>query len=355
MRILFVTGVFENDATGAARFAKLVYQKGGPSFTILSEDTNGGDRIIKMEDRPTILQSKLWQYFRIAHYRRILYKYYDEFDVFLFNNSLLAYGFESSKPCYSFVHDEKLMKVKPTLRFDFFRKHIFKRLEKRVIESGIKVISNSKYITKRILDNYKIDSTKISLLYQGINLADKQKAYNNERTDEKVKILFIKNDYLIGGLLELFEALKLLNQYTFEITIIGPANLNLKSLKYNGNLSVTNKGILSNEHVVTCMYNHDLLCIPARFEPLGVAVMEGLAVGIPTITTGVGGLPEVTQNGQHVWQCEPNNPESIKTQIIACLSNKELRESKSKSGREYIHQKFDIAQVIKNLDKILRD
>jgi len=135
MKILFVTGVFENDATGAARFAKLVYDLGGSSFSIMSEDTLGGDRIIKIAGQPKFYQRKLWQYFRIKLFREQLDRLHDHFDVFVFNNPILAYGFKTSKPCFVFVHDEKLMKVARTFRFDFIRRHLLRRLEKKVLES----------------------------------------------------------------------------------------------------------------------------------------------------------------------------------------------------------------------------
>lgn len=353
MKILFITGVFENDATGAARFAKLIHGSGGEQFTIMSEDTLGGERIIKIDAKPIFYQTKLWQYFRISHFRNELEKYEDEFDVFVFNNPILAYKFDTQKPCFVFVHDEKLIKVRRTFRFDYLRKHILRRIEKRVLESGVNIISNSQHITKRLIENYNVSPKKISLLYQGIDLSNKLRIYKKEMSREVIEILFVKNDYLIGGLPELIEALEILKDYQFKLSIVGTTRLQESDLNKAENCEIDVKGIMNNNEVIELMYNHDILCIPARFEPLGVAVMEGLAVGIPTITTGVGGLPEVTNNGTYIWECQPNNPQSLSEQIKACISSPELRTEKSRNGKKYVHDRFDFNEVVSRFTEIL--
>ena len=353
MKLLFVTGVFENDATGAARFAKLIYDNGGDDYTIMSEDTQGGDRIIKIKCKPAFYQTKLWQYFRISQFRKQLERHRDAFDVFIFNNPILAYGFKTTKPCFVFVHDEKLIKVKRTFRFDFIRKLILRRLEKKVLESGVHIISNSHHISKRILESYAVDKEKISLLYQGIDLSNKQESHSKELSMDIIKILFVKNDYRIGGLLELNQALLKLKNLRFKLTIIGTSTLTQHELQKADNIDLDILGIKNNHEVVDQMYRHDILCIPARYEPLGVAVMEGLAVGIPTITTGVGGLPEVTDNGKYVWECKPNDAQSIADQILACLSNHEERKNRSVNGKIFAHQRFDFKKVVARLNEIL--
>ncbi|MEM9546466.1 MAG: glycosyltransferase family 4 protein [Bacteroidota bacterium] len=354
MKVLFVTGVFENDANGAARFAKLVYDLGGSNFYIMSEDTLGGDRIIRISGKPKWYQRKLWQYFRIQHFKKELDSRKTDFDVFVFNNPILAYGFNTDKPCYTFVHDEKLMKVIMTFRFDFIRRHILRRFEKKVLESGIHVIANSRHIHHRILETYNVKKKNLSVLYQGIRLDDKFRAYEMDFSKRPIQILFVKNDFELGGLPDLITALGLLKKYQFHLNIVGTSPKVNKKLVRFANVSYSVRGILSNKEVIDLMYESHLLCIPARYEPLGVTIMEGLAVGIPTLTTGVGGLPEVTNDGKYVWECKPNDPRSIADQIEACLTNNDsLREEKSMQGKNFIHQKFDFRNVVSKLKSLL--
>lgn len=351
MKILFITGVFENDATGAARFAKLIHGSENTSFTILSEDTNGGERIIKMNAKPNIWEVKLWQYFRIKHYREKLHTLLDSYDVFVFNNAIMAYGFKTDKPCFVFVHDEKLMQVNPSFRFDYLRKLFLRRIEKKVLESGVRVIANSHHISNRILEAYHVDESAISHLYQGIDLSNKQSVFTNYWKEGIVKIIFVKNDFVIGGLMELVEALSLLTHYSFHLTLVGSSRIPKGVLLARDFINYEVRGIQPNEVVIDDMYDNHILCIPARFEPLGVAVMEGLAVGIPTVTTGVGGLPEVTADGKYIWQGKPFDAKSIALQIEACLRNPDLSKEKSIAGKKHVHAQFGFDRVV---DRLLR-
>jgi len=66
-------------------------------------------------------------------------------------------------------------------------------------------------------------------------------------------------------------------------------------------------------------------------------------------------LPEVTDQSEYVWECEPNNPQSITKQIEACISNPELRKEKSQNGKKYIHERFGIKNVVSHLMEILEN
>lgn len=355
MKILFVTAIFNNEANGAARFAKLIYLNGGRNFYIMTEDANPGNRIIPIKAQPKFYERKLWQYFRLRHYRAMLERHRDEFDVFVFNHPSLAYGFETNKPCFVFVHDAKRMKIVKTFRFDYFRKHLMRRIEKKVLESRVQIISNSRHISKRLTESYSIQENRISLLYQGIRMDNKVKNHDRRMDKSKIRILFVKNDYITGGLFDLNAALQSLKGLSFECTIVGTTRLKKVHLQSPAShIDYNILGIQDNDAVVDLMYSHDILCIPSHFEPLGVAVMEGLAVGIPTITTGVGGLAEVTDGGRYIWQCKRSNPLSIAEQILACITNEKERREKTQGGRIYVREKFDFSDVLKRFMRILK-
>ena len=218
-----------------------------------------------------------------------------------------------------------------------------------------KIVVNSHYIGKKLVESYKVDPQNVHTLLKGISLKNKQRIYEHRdlSEDQVISILFVKNDYEIGGLLHLVDALGELKERQFKLTIIGPSNLKIRDLPNFKNIEVNINGMVLNDEVINAMYDHDILCIPSRFEPLGVAVMEGLAVGIPTVTTGQGGLHEVTESGKHVWECEPNNPNSIANQISKCISDRSGRVAKSIAGKKYVFEKFAFKNVIKRLLEII--
>ncbi len=354
MKVLLVTSVYKNEVVGPARFARLLESSPLMDIDILTENVEETASLKSVDIKYAWWQKKLKIYFSINHFSKRILEMKDKYDVILYNSSVLADHHKIASPYIVMVNDEKLANLKFSFNFDFIRRSLHKGIEKKAVRNASKVIVNSNYLKYIIGDAYSVNYNKIHVLHKGISLEDKLSDFNDNLSSRKpIDILFVKNDFNLGGLPDLIDALGKLEKYTFNLSIIGTSSRVLGCLVNHQNLTYKILGYQSNEDVIKAMYTNDLLCIPSRFEPLGVAIMEGLAVGVPTITTGVGGLSEVTNNGNFVWECKPNNPQSIAEQINGCISNPVLRKEKSQSGKIYIHNKFDFINVVERLKNII--
>ena len=356
MKILLVTSVYKSEAVGPARFARLLVDSPNLNVEVLTSDVEESEKVKNVDLTFKWWQRKLKIYFSIPQFHSKLYEIESNYDFIIFNNAMFANQYKGNVPYLVMVNDEKLISLKLFLRFDFIRRSLHRRIERNAVESAPKIIVNSDYIKGKLLNAYNVNSRKVHTLLKGISLDNKKELYvQRELTpSNEVNVLFVKNDFIIGGLIELVEALGNLNEYKFALTIVGSESKELNRLRYSDNTKVIMTGMIPNEQVISLMYQQDILAIPSRFEPLGVAIMEGLAVGIPTVTTNQGGLPEVTNNGKNVWQCEPSNSASIASKILECIKNPEVRKSKSEEGREYVRTKFNFETVEKRLLEIIR-
>lgn len=355
MKILLVTSVYKNEVVGPARFARLLESEPSIDVDILTYNVAESRTVKSVQIKFPWWQRKLKIYFSRKAFSKKINELISNYDVLLYNSSVLADPNRISSPYIVMVNDEKLATLKFSFRFDYLRRLLHRKIEKNAVQKATKVIVNSNYLKGRIAEAYTIPKGKIEVLYKGISLDNKQLGFEDFLdVNNEIKILFVKNDYNIGGLLELIEALGSLSEIKFCLTIIGTNQKVKNVLKDYDNVSYKIEGLVVNNEVIYRMYDHNILCIPSRFEPLGVAVMEGLAVGIPTVTTNVGGLPEVTNNGEYVWECQPNNPKSIAIQLKSCIENPSLRRSKSEEGKKFIHETFDFTSVANRLQSILK-
>ena len=355
MKILLVTSVFKSESVGPARFARLLKDSANLDVDILTSGIVESEKIRNVNLKFQWWQTKLKIYFSIPQFQESLRKIEKYYDFIIFNNAMFADKYNGNLPYIVMVNDEKLISLNAFFKFDFLRRVIHRKIEKRSVKAARKVVVNSNYIRTKLINTYEVNSNYVHTLLKGISLEGKEFAYRHRsfKYDERIKILFVKNDYLIGGLLELIEGLGNIEEYVFELTIVGSNCKALNRIQFPKNISPINKGMISNKKVVELMYKHDILAIPSRYEPLGVAIMEGLAVGIPVVTTNQGGLPEVTNNGEYVWQCKPNSAKSIASKIVECIESPELRNSKSLEGREYVRAKFEFENVVNNLITII--
>jgi glycosyltransferase involved in cell wall biosynthesis len=93
-------------------------------------------------------------------------------------------------------------------------------------------------------------------------------------------------------------------------------------------------------------------------EPLGVAIMEAMAMEMPVVVTGSGGVKElVVDDGIDGLLVEPQSPEELADAIAQVLQNPELALSLSQKSRKKIMAKFSnglgaetLAQCLEKLE-----
>jgi glycosyltransferase involved in cell wall biosynthesis len=79
---------------------------------------------------------------------------------------------------------------------------------------------------------------------------------------------------------------------------------------------VTFLGNQSHEELPKILHASDAFIRPSITEGLGNAFLEAMAVGLPTIGTRVGGIPDFLEDGKTGFFCEVQNPQSIADTIV---------------------------------------
>jgi len=92
-------------------------------------------------------------------------------------------------------------------------------------------------------------------------------------------------------------------------------------------------------------------------EPLGFAIMEAMAMEMPVVVTGSGGVKELVDDGIDGLLVEPQSPEELADAIVQVLQNPELALSLSQESRKKIMAKFShdlraetLAQCLEKLE-----
>lgn len=101
----------------------------------------------------------------------------------------------------------------------------------------------------------------------------------------------------------------------------------------------------------------DIAVHPSHSENLGGAA-ESLAAGVPTISTNVGGFPDIVINNKTGFTVEPKNPNELSVAILTTVTNKDESELMARSGQRYVKDLLDINKTASNInsiyDKIVR-
>ena len=171
-----------------------------------------------------------------------------------------------------------------------------------------------------------------------------------------IKILFVKNDFITGGLRILAKSLAFINLH-FTVTIAGPDlkfEEEIKSYFQSPNIELNFIGRQSQKQVFNHMATQHIFCVPSLQEALGVANLEALNIGIPVVSTDAGGIPEALGYGSCGFLCKVADAVSLSDALQACIYNFEERNRKVLNGFKHV-KKFKAEFIINNLNSILNE
>ena len=99
-------------------------------------------------------------------------------------------------------------------------------------------------------------------------------------------------------------------------------------------------------------------CLPSKNEGMPMSVLEAMSYGLATITTPVGGIPQVISDGENGYLVPVGDHEALAKTISSLLSNVPLKRSIGEAGRKTVASRFGMEGFFANLlsiyDEILK-
>jgi len=99
----------------------------------------------------------------------------------------------------------------------------------------------------------------------------------------------------------------------------------------------------------------DLFVLPSLLEGLPLSILEAMAASRPVLASDIEGIDEILINGQNGFLVPPANARALAKQINLVLSDKQLLERISASGRECVTKKFSIEKMVAGVTEIYED
>jgi glycosyltransferase involved in cell wall biosynthesis len=114
----------------------------------------------------------------------------------------------------------------------------------------------------------------------------------------------------------------------------GPSKSDLEQLSEQLGIaeSVTFTGRLDNKNMAEIYRRTDLLLNSSLADNMPISLLEALACGVPVVTTNVGGIPYLVEEGQTALLVDPGNAEAMAAAAIQVLSNPDLAVLLRKNG-----------------------
>lgn len=105
---------------------------------------------------------------------------------------------------------------------------------------------------------------------------------------------------------------------------------------------ITLAGHQDRDTVYSIVKSSDIFIMPSRYEGTPIALLEAAALGIPIVSSNVGGIPELVSNDVHAILVPPNQPDGLAVAIQKLLKDKDFAEKISKNAKERVLEKFSL-------------
>lgn len=94
-------------------------------------------------------------------------------------------------------------------------------------------------------------------------------------------------------------------------------------------------GQIDNEHMPILYREADIVLNPSLADNMPISILEALASGVPVISTNVGGVPFLVEDGKTALLVPPGDPERMAEAMLRVLSDESLRERMVKTGLDH--------------------
>jgi len=224
-----------------------------------------------------------------------------------------------------------------------------KWMEREGLCSADKVIAVSAGMKRDIMKCYPIPSSKIEVIYNGIDPS----LYRKKEDPSVLKRLGIRKPYVLfvgrltrqKGVFDLLKASKAFEKGTQLVLATGKAD----EPGIHEELTRALKGRTDIVWIDTMLGKQDTIALysgaavsvtPSVYEPFGIVVIEAMACGSPVVASGVGGILEIIENGRSGFLVKPKSPGKFAEAVNRVLGDTALAGKLAANARKRVEEKF---------------
>jgi len=212
----------------------------------------------------------------------------------------------------------------------------------------------SEVVKDSLVEHYHVPSDKVHTVPPGIDL-ERWKSPARRNSREKLKVLFVGGDFQRkgGDLL-----LKIAHREEFkrhEFHFVTKSFMGQK-----GDNVFVHEDVQPNSNELHRLYHEaDVFAMPTRadFCPTN-ALCEAMSMGLPVITTSVGGLNEIVTDGENGFLVPTDDENALAQRLMKLCANGNLRNRLGQKGRQRIDIKYNLkknAEIIVSFLKAAAD
>lgn len=213
-------------------------------------------------------------------------------------------------------------------------------MTRRVYEQAFHLLPLSCGVRDSLVEEYGIPAERITVVPPGVNLSKYAAPIRRapDRAGRPLNVLFVGADYLRkgGDLVVTLGAQPAFRDVQFHIvtkSFRGPA--------VSDNVHVHTDLRTNTEPMVKLFREADVFVLPTRQDSHSVATLEAMAMGLPVISTAVGGIVDLVEEGETGYLIPREDVAALADRVARLRDDPELAVRMGLSARSRVESRFD--------------
>jgi glycosyltransferase involved in cell wall biosynthesis len=99
----------------------------------------------------------------------------------------------------------------------------------------------------------------------------------------------------------------------------------------------------------------DLAACSSNFEGSPLTILEYMDAGLPVVSTRVGGVPDLVEDGVTGLLVDPGDPAALAGALAELLGDRERRTEMGLKGRKRRRSEFDIDVMVERIEQLYEE
>jgi len=268
------------------------------------------------------------------------------------------------------IKGEPYSRLNSNERFMVSFNWLLKFFEEKTIDHSNKIIAVSDFTRRELLKYYNINENKIRVIHNGVDINKFSPPTNKKEVkqelgfnDKDVNILSVGRLYARKGLFTLIESMSIVAKKFSNAKLIisgkGQSNEMKKLVNYAEKLRVHDKiiftGYFPDAKLPKLYQAADIFAFSTFYENLPFAVLEALSSRLPVVTTKVGGISEMINDGVNGFLVPPANSCDLADKILYLIEHPNEASEMAYHARKTIEEKFDWRLIVKKVHRVYQE
>ncbi|HVO76760.1 MAG TPA: glycosyltransferase [Candidatus Bathyarchaeia archaeon] len=141
------------------------------------------------------------------------------------------------------------------------------------------------------------------------------------------------------------------------LAILGEGTLHESLVSYAAGLGVRDRvSIVRETQRIDCFYGAiDVFCLSSDSEGMPLTILEAFASGVPVVSTAVGGIPEVIEDGKSGYLVPKGSAEGLAARLVEILMNPAKASELAANERAMARERFSAEKMVKATEAVYEE